>query len=135
MIQTVCFNQIHLICIWKFKKQERLCRYSFYSVYKIKCRRRIYGFLFWNFINRVKNKYFSTIAWNLVAVYLIISSGCSENYSKLFPHRYLLPGKIELAGAILKTESNSPKSFIIIRVAPPTTHQPHSGEQFSRFEL
>ena len=45
-------------------------------------------------------------------------------FRKLFktsPHRYLLPGKIELAGAVLKTESNSPKSFIIIRVVPPTT--------------
>ena len=47
-------------------------------------------------------------------------------FRKLFktsPHRYLLPGKIELAGAVLKTESNSPKSFIIIRVVPPTTTQ------------
>ena len=44
-------------------------------------------------------------------------------FRKLFktsPHRYLLPGKIELAGAVLKTESNSPKSFIIIRVVTPT---------------
>ena len=49
-------------------------------------------------------------------------------FRKLFktsPHRYLLPGKIELAGAVLKSESNSPKSFIIIRVVPPTTTSYH----------